>query len=260
MGFVSIDRTKPIPLHYQISADLRRAIKEGEYRVGDLFPTDKQLMEKYGVSSITVRRAVAALVDEGLLERRPGKGTFVKREPVEETLGKLTGFFEEMRARGYEPSARIIFTGPVKDPAKEKQRVPELRVFGDEPLYIIEKIQQMNGQPIIYLRSYWPYEYGSRLAEEDLEHRGLYELVEEKLGLVLDRAEQTITAGKAGKREAEYLKVKVGTPLLIMERTAFDDRGRPIELSINAYRPDRYKYRVVLDRNRPRPGSGVIVE
>ncbi|QGP91068.1 HTH-type transcriptional repressor YvoA [Neomoorella glycerini] len=257
---MSIDRTKPIPLHYQITSDLRRAIKEGEYKVGDLFPTDKQLMEKYGVSSITVRRAVAALVDEGLLERRPGKGTFVKRETVEETLGKLTGFFEEMKARGYEPGATIIFTGPVTDPIKEMQRVPGLRVFGDEPLYLIEKVQQMNGQPITYLRSYWPYEYGSRLAEEDLERRGLYELVEEKLGLVLERAVQTISAGRAGKREAEYLQVKVGTPLLIMERTAFDDRGRPVELSVNAYRPDRYKYRVELDRNRPHPGSGVIME
>ncbi|WP_258360773.1 GntR family transcriptional regulator [Moorella sulfitireducens] len=257
---MGIDRSKPIPLHYQITSDLRRAIKEGRYRVGDLFPTDKQLMEKYDVSSITVRRAVAALVDEGLLERRPGKGTFVKREPVEETLGKLTGFFEEMKARGYEPSARIIFTGPVADPAKEKQKVPALRVFGDEPLFLIEKVQQMNGQPITYLRSYWPYEYGSRLAGEDLERHGLYELVEEKLGLALERAEQTISAGRAGKAEAAYLQVKVGSPLLIMERTAYDERGKPVELSINAYRPDRYKYRVELDRNRPHPGSGMLVE
>ncbi|MBE3571774.1 MAG: GntR family transcriptional regulator [Moorella humiferrea] len=257
---MSIDRSKPIPLHYQITSDLRRAIKEGEYRVGDLFPTDKQLMEKYGVSSITVRRAVAALVDEGLLERSPGKGTFVKRETVEETLGKLTGFFEEMKARGYEPSSRIIFIGPVTDIAKERQRVPAVEVFGDAPLYLIEKVQQMNGQPITYLRSYWPHEYGSRLAEEDLEHRGLYELAEEKLGLVLERAEQTISAGRAGKREAAYLQVKAGTPLLIMERVAYDDKGRPVELSINAYRPDRYKYRVELDRKRPHPGSSVIME
>ncbi|WP_338826896.1 GntR family transcriptional regulator [Neomoorella thermoacetica] len=256
---MTIDRFKPIPLHYQITNELRRAIKEGHYRVGDLFPTDKQLMEKYGVSSITVRRAVAALVDEGLLERRPGKGTFVKRETVEETLGKLTGFFEEMKARGYEPSATIIFTGPVEDLAKEIQRVPGLRVFGDAPLYLIEKVQKMNGQPITYLRSYWPFEYGSRLAEEDLEGRGLYELVEEKLGLILERAEQTISAGRAGKKEAGYLQVKTGTPLLIMERVAYAG-DRPVELSLNAYRADRYKYRVVLDRNRPRPGSGVIVE
>ena len=255
---MSIDRSKPIPLHYQITSDLRQAIKEGEYRVGDLFPTDKQLMEKYGVSSITVRRAVASLVDEGLLERRPGKGTFVKRETLEETLGKLTGFFEEMRARGCEPSARIISVGPVTDIAKEKQHVPAVEVFGNESLYLIEKIQQMNGQPITYLRSYWPYEYGLRLAAEDLEHHGLYELVEDKLDLVLDRATQTIAAGKAGKKEAAYLQVKAGTPLLIMERVAYAG-NRPVELSVNAYRSDRYKYRVELDRNRPRPGSGVII-
>ncbi|BCV22285.1 GntR family transcriptional regulator [Moorella sp. Hama-1] len=256
---MAIDRNKPIPLHYQITNELRQAIKEGQYRVGDLFPTDKQLMEKYGVSSITVRRAVAALVDEGLLARQPGKGTFVKRETVEETLGKLTGFFEEMKARGYEPSATIIFTGPVEDPAKELQRTPELRVFGDEPLYLIEKVQKMNGQPITYLRSYWPLEYGGRLAAEDLEHHGLYELVEDKLGLVLERAEQTISAGRAGKKEAEHLQVKTGSPLLIMTRVAYAG-DRAVELSLNAYRPDRYKYRVELDRNRPQPGSGVIVE
>jgi len=256
---INIDRSKPVPLHYQITNDLRRAIKEGKYKVGDLFPTDKQLMEMYGVSSITVRRAVSTLVAEGLLERRPGKGTFVKKAVVEETLGKLTGFFEEMRARGYVPSAEILYTGPVKITPQELRRAPQLRVFEDRPLYLIEKIQKMNGQPVTYLRSYWPYEYGSRLAEFDLEHYGLYELVESKLGLVLERAEQTISAGRAGKKEAFYLQVKVGSPLLIMERIAYSG-DKPVEVSINAYRADRYKYRVELDRSRPRAGSGVIVE
>ena len=249
--------SRPVPLHFQITNDLRNDIKEGKWNLGDQFPTDKQLMEQYGVSSTTVRRAISELGYEGWLERLPGKGTFVRKEHVEETLSKLTGFFEEMRKRGYKPSSKVLNVEPVELTLQTIEKIPQLSVFGRQKLYLVEKLQMMNDQPVVYLRSYWPFEYGKRLAEFDISQHGLYELAEEKLGVNLEEAEQTIAAGIAGNKEAQYLRVETGFPILIMERTLYSG-GRPVELSINVYRADRYKYRVKLTRDQSNNCEGIL--
>lgn len=254
MGFY---KDELLPLHYKITEDLREAIKSGQWSVGELFPTDKELMEKYGVSSTTVRRAVAELVREGWLERKRGKGTFVKKQAIEETLGRLTGFFEEIRAHGLTPSADVLDLRPVEITEKELEKAPQLSVFGNQKMFLIERVQKVNGSPVVYLRSYWPYEYGWRMAEFDLTKEAFYEIAEKALGLTLTEAHQTISASVAGKKEARLLDVRVGFPLLIMERLAYAG-DRPVELSINAYRADRYKYRVVLHKDRQN-GTGILV-
>lgn len=127
---MAFNKKDPIPLHYQLTNELRSDIKKGLWKVGEIFPADKELMERYGVSSTTVRRAVGQLVQEGFLERKAGKGTFLKRERVEETLGNLTGFFEEMRQHGFSPSADILNLCPVEINPKILEKTPQLSVFG----------------------------------------------------------------------------------------------------------------------------------
>ncbi|WP_338826885.1 GntR family transcriptional regulator [Neomoorella thermoacetica] len=151
MGF---NKNDPILLHYQLTNDLRYAIKDGKWSVGDLYPADKELMEKYGVSSTTVRRAVARLVGEGWLELKPGKGTFVKKEHVEETLGLRTGFLEEMRCHGFTPSADFLGLRPVEITPGELERNPGLSAFGDQRMFLVEGLQKLNDKPVVYLRSY----------------------------------------------------------------------------------------------------------
>lgn len=237
-----------LPLHHQITNELRDQIKSGKWGVGDLFPTDKDLIEKYEVSSTTVRRAVGQLVQDGLLERKAGKGTFVKKDAIEETLGYLTGFFEEIRRQGFEPSADVINLSRVIVDSKELLKTPQLKLFGTQKLFLVERIQKLDNKPVVYLRSYWPYEYGKELAKHDLTQQGLYDVAAKELGIILTKAEQSIKAGLARKKDAELLGVKAGFPVMIMERVAFVE-NRPIELSINIYRADRYKYRVVLHKN-----------
>lgn len=248
-----IDRTKPIPLHFQINNDLREAIKAGTWGVGELFPNDKQLMEKYGVSSVTVRRAVAELVHEGLLERVPGKGTFVKRVIMEEVRGRLTGFFEEMRAKGVHPSAEILQAVAV-DSSRDYRDLPQLKVFKETKLMMMERVHKMDDQPVIFIRSFLPFHIGSQLVNYDLCNRGFYEVFEEELGILVDEAEQVISTALAEPKQAKVLQIPTKTPLLIVERTTYAS-GNPIEFAINAYRSDRYKYRVHLHRDK-RPGEG----
>lgn len=241
------NKNDPLPLHYKITNDLREIIGSGKWKAGDLFPTDKDLMEKYGVSSTTVRRAVAQLVHEGLLERKPGKGTFIK-ERVEEPLGRLTGFFEEMRLHGYTPSAEVLDLRPVDITPGELKKAPQLSLFGIQKMFLIERLQKINDKPVVYLRSYWPYEYGKKLAGYDLNKEAIYEIAARDMGVVLTRARQTIAAGAAGKKEARLLEIKAGSPVLVMERLAYAGEA-PLELSINLYRADRYKYSITLHHN-----------
>lgn len=240
----------PLPLHYQITNDLRNKIKAGHWNLGDLFPTDKELMAKYGVSSTTVRRAVAQMVQEGWLERKAGKGTFVRKDALEETLGRLTGFFEEMRNKGFFPNADVLSVTPIEITQKELEKTPLLSVFETQKVFLIERVQNIDDKPIVYLRSYWPHDYGQKIAEYDLTKEGLYEIAATHLNLSLSRAEQTIQAGIANKWEAQLLGVKPGFPVMIMERVAYSNES-PVELSINVYRADRYKYRIVLHKDSP---------
>ena len=94
----SISDLDSLPLHSQIKLDLETQLKNGRWKAGDLFPTDKQLMEHYNVSSTTVRRAIYELVQEGWIVRRSGKGTFVRKNMVED-LNKLTGFLKKWKLK-----------------------------------------------------------------------------------------------------------------------------------------------------------------
>lgn len=255
---MSIDRATPIPLHFQIANDLRKAIKQGRWSVGDTLPTDKELMEKYGVSITTIRHAMASLVNDGLLERRPGKGTFLIRDMVEETLGQPTGFFEEMAVQGLQGSQRILEMRPFKITNNDLAVVPQLNIFAADKVYLIESVQLIYDKPVNYLRSYWPYEYGKELRPEELTHEGIYEQLNKKFGVIVTEADQKITAAIAGPKEARLLDIKEGAPILKAVRIGYAD-NRPVELSFNAYRADRYSYTVHLSRNGHQRG-GLVIE
>ncbi len=248
-----------VPLHYQITQDLRKRLEAGEWKVGDLFPTDKQLMEKYEVSSTTVRRAIYELVKDGWLSRKPGKGTYVQDKMVE-TLQRLTGFFEEVQAKGMKPSALVVRAEEIEVDENMTELIPELKEYGDvNKLFLIEKVQKMNDMPVVLVRSFWPLEVGREIAKRDLIGRGMYEILQNELGIVLDEASQIISAAVADENDAAHLEIAVGSPMLTMQRITYSN-GRPMEVSVNSYRSDRYSYRVVLNRNEIKAREGVLLD
>ncbi|NLT94303.1 MAG: GntR family transcriptional regulator [Clostridia bacterium] len=247
-----------LPLHYKITQELREGLKKGVWKAGDLFPTDKQLMDKYNVSSTTVRRSIYELVMEGWLERKPGKGTFVKGEMVE-TIKNLTGFFEEIKAKGAEPSAEVLKVEELQVTEELLEEVPDLKDFEETNLLLIRKISKMNGIPVVYLDSYWPYEIGKEICKHDLTSRGMYEILKSELGISLEKADQLISSSIADETIADALKISVGSPVLVMKRTAFSG-DKTLEVSINHYRADMYSYRVHLDSTSVKDNEGLVIE
>lgn len=242
---MKLDKDTPLPLHYQLTAALRDKLMYENWQVGDLFPTEKELMEQYELSSTTVRRALADLVHEGWLERKAGRGTFVQKLPARKTVGPLMGFFKEMTGRGYRPLAKVLACRPVKTDSPEMADSPFLRSFSGQSLFMIERIIYVDGKPTAYIKSYWPDEYGGKLAEYDITAEGLYEIAARELHLFLSKADQVISARSADAQIAAFLELPEGAPLLVTERLAFSG-DKPVEYSLSLYCADLYNYQVTL--------------
>lgn len=246
---MKIDRKNPLPLHYQITQHLKQEFANGRWKVGDLFPTDKQLMDEFKVSITTVRQALTQLVNEGYIERQSGKGTHVIRTAIE-NVDKLRGFFEEMNTQGLKPSAEILDVREIKVNQSLLAKCPQVEIFNANRLFVIEKVQKVELMSVTYNLSYFPVLIGRELSAYNLQSQGIYELLEKNLGIEINHAEQTITAKAANSREAKILGVKTGSPLLVTQRVVFTRENLPIEVHYKYARPDLYKFWVKMDRKR----------
>ena len=155
-----------IPPYYRwLEEILREEIVQKTYKPGDALPTEHELMRRYNLSSTTVRRAVHDLVREGWIYRKAGKGTFVKRNKLEERLARLTSFAEEMQSRNIVPQFKLIRAIPVIPPAHVARL---LKIAPNQKAYLIERVQIANGEPIALARGYWTAEIGEQLAHRPL--------------------------------------------------------------------------------------------
>ncbi len=248
---MTLDRSSPLPLYYQLRNVILQQIENGVLSPGDTLPAERELIDRYGVSRITVRQALNSLMADGLLYRQRGLGTFVRKSRIEQELSTLTGFSEEMIARGLVPGAKLISAEMVEADgvvAAKMQIAPGGRVFR------LVRLRLADGEPVALDFNYLPVEIGERLQRENLEE-ALYTLFP-KMGVELDWADQAIQAGPADELVAEQLGIKKGTPVLLMERVVSATDGTVVEYSRTSYRSDRYIYRVRLKRARAFVSNG----
>ncbi len=240
---MALDRSSPLPLYYQLRNALLQQIESGSLVPGDTLPTERELIDRYGVSRITVRQALNSLTADGLLYRQRGLGTFVRRNRIEQELSSLTGFSEEMLSRGLFPSTRLISAETV---TAGSAIAAKLSIAPGQKAFRMVRLRLADGEPMALDVSCVPADIGERLLKEDLEE-ALYTLLG-RMGIELDWGDQAIKAAPADDLMAHHLGVKKGTPVLLMERVVSATDGRVIEYSRTAYRSDRYIYRVRLKR------------
>ncbi|MEO8973171.1 MAG: GntR family transcriptional regulator [Ktedonobacteraceae bacterium] len=244
-----IDKNSPVPMYYQIMNQLREKIVEGEYPVDSTLPPERELVETYQVSRMTVRQAISELVNEGILVRRKGIGTFVAPPKIEQALSGLTSFTEDMAQRGMKAGSRVIsFKETTPDPTIRKTlglnandtiiECVRLRLADDEPMAL---------ETTALLSSICP-----GLTREDLENQSLYSILEERWGVRLEYATQSLEPILAPPHEAALLHVQPGVPLLVMHRVTYDPDGRAFEHVKSFYRGDRYKFVTELRRKPAR--------
>jgi GntR family transcriptional regulator len=227
-GTMVVIKSTRIPLYHQLRDSMRAHIENGEFKIGDAIPSEKDLCKRYVVSRMTVRLAIKELVNEGLLVRSAGKGTFVCKPSVEQNLHKLTSFTEDMISRGFEPSSVIVSQEVV--PGKDIKRIAEkLRLDDNDRIIKTMRLRLADGQPMAIETTHIPYILCPALLKEDLVKGSIKKILEGKWGLIYYKAEQTIEAGLADDYEAKMLGIKKGknskSALNMTQTPAFTLRG-----------------------------------
>ncbi|KQL52598.1 GntR family transcriptional regulator [Heyndrickxia shackletonii] len=233
-----IDKGSPVPIYYQIQQVIKEQIKKGEWSVGDAIPSERILSEQFEVSRMTIRQAVQGLVDEGVLTRKRGSGTFVSNEKVEQPLRGVTSFTKLMEQRGMIPSSKIISFLKRKPSDVEAEH---LEMDQAVEVLQIERIRLGNNTPIAIETTIIPWPFAEGITVEDMEH-SLYEFIEEKKGLDLGEGRQSIEAISADKQTANQLDLPTGSPILLIERVTTLKNGTPFEYVRSHYAGSRFKF------------------
>lgn len=232
----ALDRGSPVPLYYQLAQQLEAAIEQGVLAPGNLLGNEVDLSVRLGLSRPTVRQAIQSLVDKGLLVRRRGVGTQVVHSHVRRPL-ELSSLYDDMEAAGQGPTTRVVRNETAPAPADV---AAALGLTEGGEVALLERLRLTHGRPVALLRNYLP----PGLLDLDgarLEATGLYRMMR-TAGITLHSARQTVGARSATAPEAERLDEKEGAALLTMQRTAYDDTGRPVEYGTHIYRASRYSF------------------
>ena len=240
-----LDPALRTPLYHQIYILLREQIVSGAYGDDALLPTEFSLARTYGVSRITAKRALDELKAEGLVERRRGRGTSVaKRVESRPVDANLSGLIENLLMMGLETAVEILAFDYVVPPETVRAA---LELASGVDVQRAVRVRRLDGIPLSYTVSHVPAELGRSYQRVDLAKAPLLALLE-RAGVLIGSADQTITATLAGPEVATALEVQVGSALLAITRTVFDQNGRAVEHIVILYRPDRYAYRMKLAR------------
>lgn len=233
----AINRQSKLPLYQQLYDVLRGNITRGEWKPGDLIPAESELIEHYGVSRITVRQVLDMLVQEGLIYRQRGRGSFVAHPTVEQVLQRLVSFTDDMRQRGFAPSTRTLSAGLLPAP---DDIAAQLQIAPGQELARIIRLRLADSEPMSIEESYLVHRFVQGILEKDFVNNPLREVIDRHYGIRWERARQTIRAINASREMAEALAVRPNAALLLIERVSFSQQGVPVEFLRVYHRGDRY--------------------
>src|SRR5512139_2405005 len=222
-----LDKRSRLPLHQQLKAAIEERILSGEWLPGAQVPSERELCEQYEISRITVRQALTALVMEGRLIRTQGRGTFVASPRIEQQLTQLTGFTQDMRARGKRPSAQVLEASSISALPTVARA---LKIKIGESVIMLKRLRLADGEPVAIETAYLLESRCRGLLGEKLATRSLYEILTKKFNLKPVRALQQMEAIACPAAEAQLLGTGRGAPVLYVHRTSYERDGRPFEL------------------------------
>ena len=235
-----VDRSGPVPLYFQLANRIEEAIRGGQLPPGARLENEVALSERLGLSRPTVRRAIQDLVDKGLLVRRRGIGTQVVHGAVTRKV-ELTSLYEDLERTGQKPTTRLLLHEVI---AADARLVETLGVAEGRPVLHLRRLRLADGVPVSILENYLPEDFVD-LTREALAEHGLYQLLRLR-GVTMRVARQRIGARKATPAESKLLEIDRNSPLLTMDRTAYDASGRAAEYGHHCYRPDLYSFEITL--------------
>ena len=226
------------PLYHQLMQRIRTDIDRGTYPIGTRIPPEHELEQLYQVSRVTVRRALAELTAEGLLERKQGKGTFVSAPKIRQNLKSLHSFHDSCRINKVTPSTDVIRVIETKADSNDAE---ELNVAAGSRVLETMRVRRADGVPVVLEKNRFSMAY-AYLQDQDLTG-SLYSVLRE-YGVEPKLALHDISLCFATEEEANWLKVKPKAPLVRLHEVIYDQKGRPLHNSIQLIRGERFVFRI----------------
>lgn len=231
-----------VPKYYRVKEALLQRIANKTLPPGALVPTEPDLCAEFGVSRITVRKAIGDLVHEGKIRTVQGKGTFVMAPKLQERfVQRAFGIYEDMERRGLRLTTTVLrqeVTAAASDVAAR------LAVPRGERVHVLERVRSVEGEKLLLSTTYIPAFLCPGLVDDDLSSGSLYRLLREQYGVTIGRGERSLEAVAAGQREARLLDLAFASPLLLLDTVAYLPDGRPFEYSLVLHRGDRARIEV----------------
>lgn len=243
-----VNHSSPIPYYVQVKDALIEWIIQARWKAGDQLPGENELCLIFDVSRPVIRQALNELALQGVVYREKGKGTFVTGPKIKEGLvQRLTGFYQDMAAQGFTPQTKVL--------AQEKiQSNPDiascLQLDLESPVIKIERLRAIEGEPIVLVTTFIPFDLCPQLLHEDLSDQSLYTFLEQSCGVSIVYGRRTLEAVPASKYAAALLKVRKGSPLILLNSVSYDKDGRPVEYYFAYHRGDRSQFEVELVRGQ----------
>ncbi|WP_408869089.1 GntR family transcriptional regulator [Brochothrix campestris] len=240
-----INKMSKLPIYQQIQNEIKKDIENKKWMVHEAIPAERQLALLFNVSRMTVRQAIQALVDEGILYRRIGSGTYVSEEKVIENMDAVTSFTNLMLKQGKQPTSHIV-SFAMKPVTRSEAKA--LKLAEDAEVLRIERIRYGDSTPILFEVAAIPMNIASKLTRDELTN-SLFQTVSDKFHLTIGDAQQTMEAVAVSEKIAPYLEVPLGTPVMRLRQTTALSDGTLFEYVDSQYVGNRFKFSTRIHAN-----------
>jgi GntR family transcriptional regulator len=233
-----LDRRSGIPLYHQIQQRLLDQIQSGELKPGKPLPSIQQIAARMGVSQMTVRQAVRALIELGVIYSRQGKGTFISGIKLERDFRQVLSFSEETLARGAAPSSKVL-SFRIQEPSQEVREALHLK--NADKVYSLRRVRYGDSVPMGIEWSCLPVKLCPGLLEALDPTTSLYATLAEHYGIQLMVTDEVVEVGKATAEDARLLEIAAQSPVFLFTRVSYLENGTPAEHVKSVYPGERYK-------------------
>jgi GntR family transcriptional regulator len=227
--------------YVQMKAQMIAGITSGQFKPHDRLPSQRELGKLYGLSHMSVRRAINELTSEGVIYALPGKGLYVAEPKQEAELGALVSFTEDMQMRGMTASTRLLKTEIV---SASTMLANTLQIVVGAPVACLRRLRFADDEPMAIQTAYLPAALCPNLFSYDLERESLYMVLRQHYGLQLADGQRSVEAALATPEEAELLSLTLPAALLVTEQVTCLENRLPVEFVRSVYRGDRYRLRL----------------
>ena len=238
MNGVGMKFQSRVPRSHRIAEALRERIRVGELPSGARLDNQRQLAKSFGVTLMTLRQALELLEREHLITRRHGLGTFVAAPSIDYDIMQLRRFAGDLSAKGERVATRLLGT---RFAAADRRVAEALRLAGRPRVLVVERLRLVDEHPMSLQRSFLPSPLGDEVIRADLALTPLHQVLEFKLGVVVTRASETVSAVRLGRREARDLGCRAGEPAFESERVSYDAGGAPVVFDRAFIPGDRFR-------------------